>query len=169
MSGYTLGSVKSRVYIETTVVSYLVGWLSRHDLYVAANQEYTRQWWSEKRHAYELFTSAVVVEEAADGIPELAAARLAYLREMSFLEVTDEAEELKEGLLRRAALPQKARLDALHIAVATVNGLDYLLSWNLKHSVNAVMLPKVYQICRSAGYEPPFVCTPSELMEGQPQ
>ena len=161
--------MKPRVYIETSVVSYLVGWLSRHDLYVAANQEYTRQWWSEKRHQFELFTSAVAVEEAGDGTPELASARLAYLRELSFLEVTDEAEELQEELLRRAALPQKARLDALHIAVATVNGLDYLLSWNLKHIVNAVMLPKVYLLCRSLGYEPPFVCTPSELMEGQQQ
>lgn len=161
--------MKPRVYVETTVVSYLVGWLSRHDLYVAANQEYTRQWWNEKRHQFELFTSAVVAEEAADGTPELAAARLAYIRDMAFLEVTDEAENLKEELLRRAALPQKARLDALHIAVAAVNGLDYLLSWNLKHIVNAVMLPKIYQICRSAGYEPPFVCTPSELTEGQQQ
>ena len=159
--------MKPRVYIETTIVSYLVGWLSRHDLYVAANQEYTRQWWAERRHQYDLFASAVVVKEARDGTPELAAARLAYLRDLSLLQITDEAEQLKQELLEQAALPRKAELDALHIAIAAVNGLDYLLSWNLKHIANAAMLPKVYKICRQAGYEPPFVCTPPELMEGQ--
>jgi len=159
--------MKSKVYVETTVVSYLVGWLSKHDLYVAANQEYTRQWWSERRHDFSLFTSAVVVKEARDGTPALAEARLEYLREMIFLEVTDEAEELQHLLLLQAALPRKAELDALHIAVAAVNGMDYLISWNLKHIVNATMLPKIYAICLAAGYDPPFVCTPSELMEGQ--
>lgn len=83
------------------------------------------------------------------------------------LEVTAKADQLKESLLREAALPTKAELDALHIAVATVHGMEYLVSWNCKHIANAVMLPKIYAICRAAGYEPPFVCTPLELMEGQ--
>jgi predicted nucleic acid-binding protein len=160
--------VRARVYLETTIISYLVGWLNQHDLYVAAQQEFTREWWATKRHTYELFASAVVVKEARAGKPELAAARLAFLNDVNLLEVTDEADELKAELLRRAALPKKAELDALHIAVAAVHGLDYLLSWNCKHIANAVMLPKVYAICRSAGFEPPFVCTPFELMEGHP-
>jgi len=159
--------VKPRIYVETTIVSYLVGWLSRHDLYVAANQEYTRQWWAEQRAKFDLFASAVVVREARDGTTELASARLEYLREVTLLEVTSEAEQLKRELLREAVLPAKAELDALHIAVATVHGLDYLLSWNCRHIANAFTLPKVYAICRRAGYEPPFVCTPPELMEGQ--
>jgi len=158
--------VKPRVYLETTVISYLVGWLSQHDLYVAAQQEFTREWWTTKREGFELFASAVVVKEARGGSSELAAARLAFLSEVNLLEVTDAADQLKSELLRHAALPRKAELDALHIAVATVHGLDYLLSWNCKHIANAVTLPKVYAICRSAGYEPPFVCTPFELMEG---
>ena len=158
--------MKPRVYLETTVISYLVGWLSQHDLYVAAQQEFTREWWTTKREGFELFASAVVVKEARGGSSELAAARLAFLSEVNLLEVTDAADQLKSELLRHAALPRKAELDALHIAVATVHGLDYLLSWNCKHIANAVTLPKVYAICRSAGYEPPFVCTPFELMEG---
>jgi hypothetical protein len=158
--------VKPRVYIETSIVSYLVGWLNQHDLYVAAQQEFTRDWWTNKRHAYDLFASAVVIKEARAGNAELAAARLASLSEVTLLEVTDAADELRAELLRRAALPRKAELDALHIAVAAVHGLDYLLSWNCKHIANARTLPKVYAICRGAGYEPPFVCTPFELMEG---
>ena len=159
--------VRARVYVETTIISYLVGWLSQHDLYVAANQEFTRDWWANKRHNYELFASAVVVKEARDGTPELAAGRLAFLKDVTLLQVTNDADELKSELLRQAALPRKAELDALHIAVAAVNGLDYLVSWNCKHIANAVTLPKIYAICRKAGYEPPFVCTPLELMEGQ--
>jgi PIN domain len=159
--------VKPRVYVETTVISYLVGWLNQHDLYVAANQELTRDWWTNKRSRFELFASTIVVKEARDGTPELAASRLTFLREVQMLEVTAEADRLKENLLREAALPAKAELDALHIAVATVHGMEYLVSWNCKHIANAVMLPKIYAICRAASYEPPFVCTPLELMEGQ--
>src|SRR5205823_14977026 len=158
---------KPRVYLETTVVSYLVGWLSRHDLYVAANQEYTRQWWAERRHDFGLFASAVVVQEVREGTPELGASRLEYLEDVTFLAITDEADALKEKLLAAAALPRKAELDALHIAVAAVHGLDYLLSWNCRHIANAVTLPRVYEICRREGFEPPFVCTPPELMEGR--
>jgi hypothetical protein len=159
--------MKARVYLETTIFSYLVGWLNRHDLYVAANQEFTRDWWTKRRADFELFASAVVVKEARDGEPELAAARLAFLQEVNLLQVTPEAGDLQAELLRGAALPRKAELDALHIAIATVHGLDYLLSWNCRHIANAVTLPRVYDICRGAGYEPPFVCTPLELMEGQ--
>jgi hypothetical protein len=134
---YPIG-VKPRVYLETTIISYLVGWLSRHDLYVAANQEFTREWWTKRRHQFDLFASAVVVKEAREGDADLASARLEFLTHVSLLEVTAEAESLKSELLRGAALPANAELDALHIAVATVHGLDYLLSWNCRHIANAL-------------------------------
>ena len=159
--------MRPSVYLETTIISYLVGWVNRHDLYVAANQEFTRDWWAHRRHDFELFASAVVVSEARDGEPERAAERLAFLSQVNLLEVNEEAEQLKAELLRGAALPTKAELDALHIAVATVHGLDYLLSWNCRHIANAFTLPRVYDICLRAGYEPPFVCTPLELGEGK--
>jgi predicted nucleic acid-binding protein len=134
--------VRPRVYLETTIVSYLVGWLSRHDLYVAANQEYTRQWWAERRQDFELYASAVVVQEVRRGTPDLAASRLAYRTDVGILGVSDAAETLKEHLLTAAALPRNAELDALHIAVAAVNGMDYLLTWNCRHIANAVTLPR---------------------------
>ncbi len=160
--------MKPRVYVETTIISYLVGWLNQRDLFVAANQAFTREWWEARRHKFELFASAVVVKEVRDGTPELASARLQYLRETTLVEITREAEELKSELLRQMALPQKAELDALHIAVAAVHGMDYLVSWNCKHIANAVTLPKVYRVCRTSGYDPPFVCTLLELTEDEP-
>lgn len=76
----------------------------------------------------------------------------------------DEAYVLKSHLLRRTQIPAKAETDALHIAVATVQGMEFLATWNCKHIANAVTLPLVYEVCRAEGYEPPIVCTPYELM-----
>jgi len=139
--------------------------VNRGDLQVAANQELTRRWWSTRRGDFELFASAVVIDEAGVGDPRMAAERVRLLSAMKLLRVTNEAYRLKDDLLGGSRLPAKAEIDALHVAVASVHGIDYLLTWNCKHLANAVILPSVYEVCRSAGYEPPFVCTPQELME----
>lgn len=155
---------KASVYLETTVFSYLVGWLNRDSALVASNQELTREWWTRRRHDFELFASSVVVDEVSKGERVLAAQRLAHLRDVELLEVTAVARRLADRLVREAAIPAKAEIDALHIAVAAINGMTYLASWNCTHIVNAITLPRVYEICRISGYEPPFVCTPQELM-----
>ncbi len=158
--------MKPRVYLETSVVSYLVGWLNQQSILVAHNQEYTREWWSGRRQAFALFSSAVAVNEASKGISTLATERLAYLSEATMLDVNDEALVLARELLRLTRVPAKADVDALHVAVAAVHGMDYLISWNCRHIVNASILPEVYTVCRDLGFEPPLICTPPELMEG---
>jgi len=157
--------MKPRVYLETSVISYLVGGLSHSSILVAHNQEFTREWWSRRRHEYELFSSAVAVNESRKGDPPLANERLGFLAEATLLDITDAATFLALELLRHTGIPAKADVDALHVAVATVHGMDYLLSWNCKHIVNGNILPGVYAVCRASGYEPPLICTPSELME----
>lgn len=159
--------MKPTVYIETTIVSYLVGRLNTRDLVVASNQELTREWWAGRKAGFDLFASAAVVGEVREGDTELAAHRLSLLEDVKLLEVTRPAIALASDLILRTQLPANAEIDALHIAVAAVHGMDYLLTWNCKHIANAVTLPKVYEVCRDAGYEPPFVCTPQELMEGE--
>jgi len=156
--------MKPSVYLETTIVSYLVGWLNRNSLLVASNQELTREWWATRRDRYDLFASTVVVDEARKGEGKRAAERLDFLRDVELLDVTPEAQSLAAELVRDAKIPAKARMDAVHIAVAAINGMTYLLSWNCAHIVNATTLPRVYEVCRLNGYEPPFVCTPQELM-----
>jgi predicted nucleic acid-binding protein len=156
---------KPTAYIETSIVSYLVGWLNRDSLLVASNQALTREWWSSRRNHFEMFASGVVVDEAGKGDRKRAAERLSFLQELQLLEVATEARFLAARLLRETRIPPKAEIDALHIAVATVGGMDYLVTWNCTHIANGVILPLVYDICRDAGYEPPFVCTPQELME----
>lgn len=87
------------------------------------------------------------------------------LRDLPLLELIVQATALGRSLLREAALPAKAAADALHIALAAVHGMDYLLTWNCAHIANATMRPKIEAICRSNGFEPPVICTPLELME----
>ena len=156
--------MKPRVYLETSVVSYLVGRLSR-DVIVLGNQELTREWWSTRRHEYEVFISEIVIGEATIGDPDLAQQRLEVAAELSLLGVTEEAERLAPLLLRAAGLASNAATDALHMAIAAVNGMDYLLSWNCRHIANATIRRAIERQCRSIGYEPPVICTPQELME----
>lgn len=135
---------------------------------VASNQELTREWWATRRERFELFASTAVVDEARKGEGKLAAERLDFLREVKLFDVTSDARVLAAKLVAEASIPAKAEIDALHIAVAAINGMTYLLSWNCAHIVNAATLPRVYDVCRINGYEPPFVCTPQELMLMEP-
>ena len=156
--------MKSSVYIETTIPSYLTAWRSP-ELVMAANQEATRKWWDESRTKFELFISQLVIDEISNGDPGAVKRRIVVVETLPELALTDQAEALAAKLLLGAALPQKAKADALHIAVAAVHGMNYLLTWNCTHIANAIMRPKIEFICRAAGYEPPVICTPPELVE----
>jgi hypothetical protein len=153
--------LKDRVYVETTIVSYLAARLSR-DLIVAAHQQLTEEWWLQRRLSFDLFTSQIVVREAGDR--DMAQRRLDLLVEIPLLATNETALDLARQLMRRGMIPARAAEDATHIAIATIHGMDYLLTWNCKHIANARMQKAVAEICRGAGYEPPTICTPEELM-----
>lgn len=155
--------MKSKTYIETTIVSYLTARPTR-DLVRAAEQEITREWW-DGRAEFDLYISQLVLDEAAAGDVEAAARRLAAVRDTPILDTTDEAIALGRRLVAAGGLPSKAEADALHIAIAAVHGIDYLLTWNCTHIANARMRGKIERLCREAGYDPPMLCTPMELME----
>jgi hypothetical protein len=88
------------------------------------------------------------------------------LADVPLLEMTEEAVRLAEQLVVRGAVPRKVAEDALHIALATVNGVDYLLTWNCRHIANAAIRGKIETVCRDEGYEPPVICSPQELLQG---
>lgn len=153
------------VYLETSFISYLVARPSKNPR-VASNQDLTHKWWQTRRQNFELYVSAVVLGEAQRGDAAVAAARVAIARELRLAQVTREALDLAAALVAGAGVPEKANEDALHIATAATNGLDYLLTWNCTHIANAVTIPRVNAICRSNGFEPPLIYTPQEFMEG---
>lgn len=152
-----------KVYIETTIPSYLVSYPNR-DILIAAHQELTHRWWRERRHAFELFISEFVVSECEAGDAAMAAKRVNILTGIHSLEIGPESLELARTLITQGPLPAKAEVDAFHIAVAAVNAMDYLLTWNMKHIANAVMRKDIEDRCRQAGFEPPVICTPDELL-----
>ena len=156
--------MKPKVYLETTVISYLASRPSR-DLRIAAHQQATQDGWRDRRGAFDLYASQLVVQEAGRGDEEAARERLRVLGTISLLSVTDKALALAETIVRRGLVPKTVAEDAAHIAVATVNAADYLLTWNLKHIANAAVRNRVEALCRAEGYEPATICTPEELME----
>lgn len=157
--------MNQKIYIETSVVSYLTARISR-DLIVAGHQRITQEWWATRREAFDVSVSQVVFEEASSGYPEAARECLSVLAALPLLEISEEAVALAKALIRLGTLPQRAEVDALHIAVAVTNQVDYLLTWNCKHLANAALRHQIDDICRENGYEPVIICTPEELMEG---
>jgi hypothetical protein len=155
------------VYIETSVISYLVADPSR-DLVTAANQQVTRDWWQRRRASFACLASQEVVIEASRGDPEQVRRRLAVLVTLPRAAVTADAQELARLFLSTGCLPPKAARDAVHLAVATAIAADYLLTWNCRHLANAQMLKRLEREAQRAGRPLPHVCTPLELMGDLP-
>jgi hypothetical protein len=151
------------LYIETTIVSYLMARRTT-DALRQAHQDLTRQWWDEYRLEFALYTSQFVLDEAADGDPTAAAERLSALDGIDLLAIRPEIEPLALRLLEMGALPSAARVDALHLAIASVHRMRYLLTWNCKHLANAFLWRRIEETCNLAGFQPPTICTPLELM-----
>ena len=158
--------MKPSVYVETTIVSYLVAGPTK-DVVQAAHQRVTREWWA-ARNRFELFVSAAVVAEARRGDVTAAARRLGALSGIPQLSAGPRVGTLVQALLRPGVLPKPARVDAVHVAIAAIHGVDYLLTWNLRHLANAALRGKIDEVCRAAGVVPPIICTPEELMEPKP-
>lgn len=155
--------VKARLYLETTVPSYLTAWPSR-DLIRAGHQQITREWWDRRLGQFEAFISQLVLDEASAGDPVAAQERLAVLGSLPLLDLNDEVVTLAQALVADLALPAKARTDAAHIAVAAVQGMHFLVTWNCTHIANAEKAGAIRSVCARMGYTAPVICTPEELM-----
>lgn len=154
---------RKRVNVETTIASYLTARPSS-DVLAAAWQKATKDWWEVQRFRFDLYTSDLTMEEAGQGNPEAASRRVEVLSTIPVLEATDSIVSLAEALLAAGALPSTARGDALHVAVASVHGMDYLLTWNFRHLDNAEKKPAIRGVVVTQGYGMPEICTPIELM-----
>jgi hypothetical protein len=157
--------VSETVYIETSILGYLTARPSR-DIVVAANIEVTKEWWNTRRGDFQLYSSQAVVKETSQGDVVIASQRLEILANLSLLDLNQAVLDLAEQFLERSNLPAKADIDAVHIAAATVHGMDYLLTWNCKHIANAQIQGKLAEISLDFGYELPILCTPYELLGG---
>lgn len=155
--------MKAKIYLETTIPSYLTSRPNR-DIIIAGHQQVTHTWWDRDRDEYELYVSQFVLDECGDGDADMARKRLELLNGIPVLAISDEAVLLSKRLIHNGPLPQKAETDALHIAIAAANAMDYLVTWNLRHIANPAMERPIHRICREAGFDPPVICTPEELL-----
>lgn len=151
------------VYIETSVVSYLV---AQPPARTVAHQchVWTKDWWRLRRPFFECVISEEVLREAAAGDPKLSQKRLEALSTLTVLQRTPAVDELAGAFLSAGALPAKAQADATHLAVASAHRVDYLLTWNMKHLANAEILRRLRPVAEQHGYRLPVVTTPLQLM-----
>jgi len=155
------------VYIETSVISYLTARPSA-GLVTAAHQQITREWWDNCRTRFESFISPLVLDEASRGDPTAAEMRHVAVKGLPILEMTESALVLVDALVNEGALPAKAIDDAVHVAIAAVHNVDYLVTWNCRHIDNAETKPLIRSVCAIHGYACPEICTPEELMGDSP-
>jgi predicted nucleic acid-binding protein len=154
------------LYIETSVISHATAKVSGR-IEFAALQQQARLWWDTQRTEFRLVSSQLVLEEASRGDPAAAAERLKLLEGISLVSINHEVQLLAGQLLTSALLPPKATADAIHVATAAVAGVDYLLTQNCRHIANALMLPRVYELLRNAGYGQLLICTPAQFLGDQ--
>jgi hypothetical protein len=155
--------MKPKLYLETTVPSYLTAWPSR-DLVRAAHQRLTKEWWETRREKFDIYVSQFVLDEVSLDDPVAAEERLKVLEGIALLEPSPSVSELATALIQRLVLPSKAAADAAHIAVSAVHNMDFLLTWNCTHIANAELRAGIRQICLDHGLQCPVICTPEELM-----
>lgn len=151
-----------RIYIESTIPSYVVARPAR-DLLQAARQQLTRDWWDFQREKHELYSSQIVLDEIAAGEQGMAQRRLKLMAGVSVLDLIPAAESLAGNILQSGLLPANADGDAAHIALATVHSMDILLTWNCRHIANAAIEIRLRRLAQAQGYELPAICTPEEL------
>ncbi|MFT5471305.1 MAG: putative nucleic acid-binding protein [Verrucomicrobiales bacterium] len=150
-------------YIETTIPSLYVGRPSPR-LVEATRQNLTKTWWDFHRSEFDLVCSQTVLDECSDGEPEMASKRRQLLDGIPLLELSEDVEKISEELLQRQIIPTKAADDAIHIAVASVHEIDYLVTWNCKHLANPRNWRRISDCVANFGYRATVICTPEELI-----
>lgn len=138
--------MKPRVYVETSILSDLTA-LPTRDHVQTAHQQLAVEWWG-RRDRFDLFVSVAVLAEVRRGDPTAAARRVGATEGLRVLSATQDAQTLAAALLRAAVMPEKAAIDAAHVAIATVHGIEFLLTWNCTHIANATMRPRIEAVCR---------------------
>lgn len=155
---------KRTVYLETTIVSYLVSRSSRN-LIIEARQSLTREWWEKKRSAYRPLVSPAVLEEVMAGDHAAAGLRLEALADIEVLEYRAEVDPLSQALRGALRIPRRKAADALHLAYVVHFEVDILLTWNCEHLADAETQRRLADFVRRENLWLPVICTPEQMGE----
>lgn len=154
--------MKPRVYIETTIPSFYHE--TRPEPEIVARRNWTRRWWDEERHHYELVTSAAVRHELARAVARKGAGVLDMLAGVAQLALTAEVAAIEREYVRRKLMPAGFGGDATHLAAASYYGCHFLLTWNCVHLANANKFAHIHHVNALLGLMTPVLTTPLELL-----
>jgi hypothetical protein len=155
--------MKPKVYVETSVVSYYTGRASR-DVVIAGRQQSTQEFWSMLSSELSPYVSALVAKEVDKGASELAGKRQDTIASFPVLRTTPQAEQLASAILDGHGIPEEYPEDALHIAVAVVAGMDFIVTWNFSHINNPFTKMMIRHVVENAGYECPEIVSPDAFL-----
>lgn len=155
--------MKPRIYVETSVISYLAARPSA-DAINATRQHFSYQLW-QKREQMQLLVSDAVISEVQTGDAEAVNNRMVYCNALPLLDAPAHAEVLAHHLIRKKAVPIKAFTDAVHIAIASVHEIRFIASWNFRHIVGAVARRNIELALAEAEAYVPVIATPEEILE----
>ncbi len=156
--------MKPRIYVETSVISYLTARPSSNVM-LLARQQFTRELWDLQPDRFQVWLSPLVLDEASQGDPLAAATRLQVCQGLAELEITSDAMAFAQQLISTGAVPNTEPEDALHIALATMHSMDYIASWNFAHMVGPAAKFKLQNKINALGHKPPIIATPEEIFE----
>ena len=154
--------MKSKVYIETSFISYLAA-KPTPNIVARARQEITRLWWKSRASSFELVTSKLTEIKCGRGDRSAAAKRVGLLASIPLLSIDESVDQLAQALLVPGAIPEKATEDAVHLAICAIHTIPYLLTWNFRHLANARIQLRLEYISAESGYRLPKICTPEQL------
>lgn len=156
---------KKSVYIESSIVSYYTSRLVTNNIIVRAHQEITKEWWPTAIKRYNVFISDIVIDEVGHGDTIIAKKRVEEIKNFAVLEKTEDVENLSQIYIEKLNIPPGSIRDADHLAVACLNNIDYLVTWNCTHLCNAEIIKKLMKINEELEVHTPIICTPESLME----
>lgn len=150
------------VYIETTIPSYYFE--TRRTDPIPTWHRQTQNWWSSSRQRYRLVTSDYVVAELSLAPRAKAEKAIELIANLARLRDTPRIREIAEYYVHHKLMPQSAEADAIHLAMASVHRIDFLLTWNCQHLANANKIRHLTVLNGRLGVHVPIITTPLTLM-----
>ncbi len=154
---------RQKIYLDTSVISYL----QAED--TPEKMQYTLDFWYElKDGKYKVVVSDLTLFEISKCREPKRSLMITHIGEVEFTEVkeTPESISLAEKYIYYGVLNQKSFDDCRHMAVATLEECDLIVSWNFKHFVNLKTLTRLQAVNKLLGYKEVAIYPPEMLLEG---
>ncbi|MGH9947280.1 MAG: hypothetical protein ACRD6X_08785 [Pyrinomonadaceae bacterium] len=150
--------MKLSLYIETSVIG---AYLDNGDTF---RRDLTIRWFERELSEYRTFSSLLTVRELESMNEPYRTGYLKIAEQFEQLELSDEAVMLADGYIARGIFHRKYMADAIHVALASFNRIDYFVTWNFGHIANVRKQARVRIFNTAAGFFTPTIVTPEFLV-----